>query len=234
MITGGTGALGGHVARWMARHGAEHLVLTSRRGPDAPGAAELEAELAELGTRVTIAACDVADRDAVAALLAEHPVTAVIHTAGIVDDGVVAGLTVERVESVMRAKTDAAWVLHEATRELDLSAFVLFSSFAGRWVVRVRRTTRLRTPVWTRWPSSGGRRACRPPPSPGAPGPAGVWPPPGTSRNAPVAVACPCCPLTWRSAPSSRPSATPTPPSPWSTSTGSATSPASPRPVPAR
>ncbi|WP_448324088.1 SDR family NAD(P)-dependent oxidoreductase, partial [Streptomyces sp. DSM 41493] len=131
LITGGTGALGGHVARWMARHGAEHLVLTSRRGPDAPGAAELEAELAELGTRVTIAACDVADRDAVAALLAEHPVTAVIHTAGIVDDGVVAGLTVERVESVMRAKTDAAWVLHEATRELDLSAFVLFSSFAG-------------------------------------------------------------------------------------------------------
>ncbi|MFI1973511.1 SDR family NAD(P)-dependent oxidoreductase, partial [Streptomyces cinnamoneus] len=131
LITGGTGALGGHVARWVVRQGAEHVVLTSRRGLDAPGAAELKAELVELGARVTVAACDVADRDAVASLLAEHPVTAVFHAAGVVDDGVVAGLTVERVESVMRAKTDAAWVLHEATRELDLSAFVLFSSFAG-------------------------------------------------------------------------------------------------------
>ncbi|MGW3152618.1 SDR family NAD(P)-dependent oxidoreductase, partial [Streptomyces sp. NPDC001177] len=90
LITGGTGALGGHVARWLAGAGAEHLVLTSRRGPAAPGAAGLKAELEETGVRVTVAACDVADRGALAALLAENPVNAVVHTAGTAEAGMLA------------------------------------------------------------------------------------------------------------------------------------------------
>ncbi|MBD0744509.1 type I polyketide synthase [Streptomyces sp. CBMA152] len=135
LVTGGTGALGAHVARWLAENGAEHLLLTSRRGPDAPGAAELRDELTALGAQVTIAACDAADRDAVTALLAsvpaEHPLTAVIHAAGVIDDGVIETLTPEQVEAVLRLKMDATLHLHELTRELDLSAFVLFSSFSA-------------------------------------------------------------------------------------------------------
>ncbi|MFI9276264.1 SDR family NAD(P)-dependent oxidoreductase, partial [Kitasatospora sp. NPDC052896] len=131
LVAGGTGALGAEVSRWLVRNGAERLLLTSRRGLDAPGAAELRDELAELGADVTVAGCDVADRAALAALLAslEHPVTAVFHTAGVLDDGVVDGQTVERFAAVARPKVDAARNLHELTH--DLSAFVLFSSMAG-------------------------------------------------------------------------------------------------------
>ncbi|MFB7919577.1 SDR family NAD(P)-dependent oxidoreductase, partial [Streptomyces sp. NPDC056061] len=135
LVTGGTGALGAQVARWLARNGAEHLVLTSRRGPDAPGAAELREELTALGAEVTVAACDVADRKAVEALLAavpaDRPLTAVVHTAAVLDDGVIEGLTPEQVDRVLKVKVDATLHLHELTRDLDLSAFVLFSSFAA-------------------------------------------------------------------------------------------------------
>ncbi|RSS40253.1 type I polyketide synthase, partial [Streptomyces sp. WAC05858] len=136
LVTGGTGGLGAHVARWLARGGAEHLVLTSRRGSEAPGADELADELRESGVRVTVAACDAADRDALAALLAtldedEAPLDAVVHTAGVLDDGVLDTLTPERAEGVLRPKVDAALHLHELTRDRELSAFVLFSSFAG-------------------------------------------------------------------------------------------------------
>ncbi|MEU3188630.1 type I polyketide synthase [Streptomyces sp. NPDC006923] len=136
LVTGGTGALGAQVARWLARGGAEHLVLTSRRGAEAPGAAGLRDELVALGTAVTVAACDVTDRDALAELLgslpAEWPLTGVVHAAGVLDDGVLDGLTPERIESVLSAKSLAAARLHELTRERDgITAFVLFSSVAG-------------------------------------------------------------------------------------------------------
>ncbi|MEU8685207.1 type I polyketide synthase [Streptomyces sp. NPDC048611] len=129
LITGGTGALGAHVARRLADRGAEHLILAGRRGPQAEGAAELRAELTALGTRVTLAACDAADRDALARLLAEHPVDAVFHAAGVLDDGLLAGLDGDRLDAVLRSKMTAAAHLHELTD--GLTAFVLFSSFAG-------------------------------------------------------------------------------------------------------
>ncbi|MER6092961.1 type I polyketide synthase [Streptomyces bluensis] len=135
LITGGTGALGGHVARWAAEHGAEHLLLLSRRGRQAPGAEELEAELTALGARVTIAACDTAIRAELSAALeaipADVPLTAVVHAAGVLDDAVLNGLTPQRFGAVFRAKVSPALLLHELTRDDDLSAFVLFSSVAG-------------------------------------------------------------------------------------------------------
>ncbi|MFG2197077.1 type I polyketide synthase [Streptomyces sp. NPDC048639] len=135
LVTGGTGGVGAQVARRLARGGATHLLLISRRGPEAPGAAELEAELTGLGARVTLAACDAADREQLSALLAavpeDEPLTAVVHAAGVLDDGVLDALTPERAETVLRPKTAAALHLHELTRDMDLSAFVLFSSLAG-------------------------------------------------------------------------------------------------------
>ncbi|MEU1631214.1 SDR family NAD(P)-dependent oxidoreductase, partial [Streptomyces sp. NPDC020096] len=128
LVTGGTGALGARVARWLAERGVEHLVLTSRRGDQAPGAGELVEELTALGVRATLAACDVSDRDAVAELLARHPVTGIVHAAGELDDGVVESLDPARMDAVLRAKVTAAVNLHELTRDRDLDMFVLFSS----------------------------------------------------------------------------------------------------------
>ncbi|QSY50325.1 SDR family NAD(P)-dependent oxidoreductase [Streptomyces griseocarneus] len=131
LITGGTGGLGGEVARWLAGRGARRLVLASRRGPDAPGVAELVAELAESGTEAVVVACDVSDREALAVVLAQHPVTAVVHAAGVIEDGVLDSMGPEQLDSVWRAKALAADHLDELTAGLDLSLFLSFTSLAG-------------------------------------------------------------------------------------------------------
>ncbi|MEV6979360.1 type I polyketide synthase [Kitasatospora sp. NPDC093806] len=137
LVTGGTGALGGHVARWLAGHGAEHLLLVSRRGSQAPGADELMGELSALGAKVTVAACDIADRAALAALLdgipAELPLTAVVHTAGDGSSALLDDCGVDDLAGVVRAKVAGAMHLDELLGDRELDAFVLFSSNAGVW-----------------------------------------------------------------------------------------------------
>ncbi|WP_432046544.1 type I polyketide synthase [Streptomyces asiaticus] len=136
LVTGGTGGLGARVARWLAGSGAEHVVLAGRRGPDAPGASALREELEATGARVTVTACDVGDRTALARLLDDVsddgcPLSAVVHTAAVLDDAVVERLTPGQIDRVLRVKADGAWYLHELTLGMDLDAFVLFSSVAG-------------------------------------------------------------------------------------------------------
>ncbi|MGR4884660.1 type I polyketide synthase, partial [Streptomyces sp. LARHCF249] len=136
LVTGGTGALGGLVARHLVtRHGVRHLMLASRRGSDAEGVAELVADLTEQGAAVSVVACDVSDRGQVEAMLAsvpaEHRLTGVVHMAGVLDDGVIATLTPERLAGVFAPKVDAVRHLDELTRGLDLDAFVVFSSAAS-------------------------------------------------------------------------------------------------------
>ncbi|WP_430383563.1 SDR family NAD(P)-dependent oxidoreductase [Streptomyces sp. P10-4] len=136
LITGGTGSLGALVARHLVRaRGVRHLLLAGRRGPAAEGAEDLVAELSGLGATVTVAGCDVSDRDAVAALLATvpaaHPLTAVVHTAGVLDDGLLGALDPARLATVLGPKAEGARHLDELTRDSRLAAFVAFSSAAG-------------------------------------------------------------------------------------------------------
>ncbi|MFE3190891.1 type I polyketide synthase [Nocardia sp. NPDC059240] len=136
LITGGTGGLGALFARHLVtEYGVRRLVLTSRRGPQAPGADELCARLTELGAQVTVAACDVSDRDALKALLdeigSEHPLTGVVHAAGVADNGLIESMTSRRIDAVFAPKADAAWHLHELTADKPLSLFVLVSSAGG-------------------------------------------------------------------------------------------------------
>lgn len=136
LITGGTGLIGGVLARHVvSEHGIRSVVLASRRGPAAPGAEELKKALADLGAEVKIVACDISDRRQVAQLLAsvpsEYPLSAVIHTAAALDDGVIESMTPARVAHVFEPKVDGAWHLHELTETLDLSAFILCSAGAG-------------------------------------------------------------------------------------------------------
>jgi NADP-dependent 3-hydroxy acid dehydrogenase YdfG/acyl carrier protein len=133
LITGGTGMAGSAVAAHLvARYGVAHVVLVSRSGAAGDGLVD---RLREAGAEVSVVACDVADRDALARLIAglpaEYPLKGVFHAAGVIDDGLIASLTPDRVDTVLRAKVDGAWNLHELTRDMDLSAFVMFSSMAG-------------------------------------------------------------------------------------------------------
>ncbi|MFE2449687.1 SDR family NAD(P)-dependent oxidoreductase, partial [Streptomyces sp. NPDC059426] len=137
LVTGGTGALGGQVAGWLARSGAGHLVLTSRRGLEAPGAAELRDELEALGARVTVVACDVTDRAALAAVLAdvpeEFPLSAVFHAAGVEQAADLMGMSLADASAVLSGKAAGAAHLDELLGDRELDAFVVFSSIAGVW-----------------------------------------------------------------------------------------------------
>ncbi|MBT2427747.1 SDR family NAD(P)-dependent oxidoreductase, partial [Streptomyces sp. ISL-112] len=132
LITGGTGGLGAVTARHLVvEHGVRRLLLVSRSGLGAEGAEALVDELTELGAEIVVEACDVSDRGALERVLSRHEVSAVVHAAGVLDDGVVGSLTPERLDKVLRPKADAAWHLHELTRDQNLSAFVVFSSIAA-------------------------------------------------------------------------------------------------------
>ncbi|MFF2864805.1 type I polyketide synthase, partial [Streptomyces rubiginosohelvolus] len=129
LITGGTGGLGGLVARHLAAaHGVTELLLLSRSGPDAPGAADLTADLAALGARAEIVACDTADEDRLAEVLTGRRIATVVHAAGVLDDGVFESMTPKRVAAVLRPKTDAA--LH-LSKLAGAELFVFFSSTTG-------------------------------------------------------------------------------------------------------
>ncbi|WP_308253353.1 SDR family NAD(P)-dependent oxidoreductase [Pseudonocardia sp. ICBG601] len=177
LVTGGTGGLGGLLARHLVeRHGVRRLLLVSRRGTDAPGAPELVDELTAAGAHVDVVACDVADRDALAAVLAAHPVRSVVHTAAVLDDGVVASLDADRLATVLGPKADAAWHLHELTG--DLEHFVVYSSASATFgapgqasyaagnafvdaLVRLRRDLGLPAVslAWGAWESGAGMTA---------------------------------------------------------------------------
>ncbi|WP_344318273.1 type I polyketide synthase, partial [Streptomyces javensis] len=136
LVTGGTGTLGGELARHLvSARGMRHLVLMSRRGPAAPGVARMVAELTQSGAEVRVQAGDAADRDGLASVLArltaERPLTAVVHAAGVIDDATIESLTPERMATVFAAKVDAAWNLHELTEGAGLAGFVLYSSAAA-------------------------------------------------------------------------------------------------------
>ncbi|MEU1240788.1 type I polyketide synthase, partial [Micromonospora parva] len=135
LLTGGTGALAGHVAVWMAERGAPHLVLVSRSGEQAPTAGLLRDRITQTGATVTFAACDVTDRAAlgrvIAAIPAEHPLSTVVHTAAVLDDATLSALTPDQLGRAAGAKVHGALHLHELTRDLDVTDFLLFSSIAG-------------------------------------------------------------------------------------------------------
>ncbi|MBD0674630.1 hypothetical protein BU198_29010 [Streptomyces sp. CBMA156] len=137
LVTGGTGALGAVVARWLVDRGVTDLVLTSRRGSRTPGAEELTAELTAAGARVTVAACDAADRDALAATLAavpaDRPLIGVVHAAGVAQSAMLAQTGAEDIARITGGKVDGAAHLDELTAAADLELFLVFSSIAATW-----------------------------------------------------------------------------------------------------
>ena len=180
LVCGGTGALGRTVARWLARNGAEHLTLVSRRGAEAPGFSELREDLARLGAQVTVIACDASDkealREAVASLPPQYPLTAVFHSAGELNDGIVDTLTPERLDEVLGSKVRVALNLHEVTAGHDLTAFVLFSSSPARSARPVRPATPRPTRTSTRSLSTSAQKGGPPRRSRGVSGTAPAWP----------------------------------------------------------
>jgi NADPH:quinone reductase-like Zn-dependent oxidoreductase/short-subunit dehydrogenase/acyl carrier protein/SAM-dependent methyltransferase len=133
LVTGGVGGFGLKTAKWLAEHGAGHLVLLSRRGPQAPEADQAAAALRSAGAKVHIMACDVSDADQLRTVIAEidrdlPPLKGIVHAAMVLDDGLIRNLDRERFEKVLRPKILGAWNLHRFTRHLPLDLFVLYSS----------------------------------------------------------------------------------------------------------
>jgi acyl transferase domain-containing protein len=198
LITGGTGAIGGHVARWLAGHGTPRLVLTSRSGPAAAGAAALAAGLAQAGAATTVVACDMGVRAEVAGILARiaasgPQLTAVMHTAGVLDDGLLDRLNTTRLATSMAGKAAGAAYLDELTQDLELDAFVLFSSARGRG------TTVRRTRSSTRWRNTVAAAGCPERPWRGARGRAAASPrPTGRCATGSAAARCRRWIRTWR------------------------------------
>ena len=136
LITGGLGHLGGYAARWLAsNHSIRDLVLVSRHGMSDPRAEALVDELSQLGARVAILASDISDPDSVSSIMATftpgRPLRGVIHAAGVVDSGILSSMTSKRCDTAIAPKAYGAWLLHQATRDLDLDLFVMFSSISG-------------------------------------------------------------------------------------------------------
>ncbi len=138
LIIGGTGTLGAHVARhYITNRGARHLLLTSRRGPNAPGADQLTTELTQLGAHITITACDTTDPHQLTQLLTtipqQHPLTSIIHAAATLNDTTLTNLTPHHLHTVLTTKANTAWHLHHHTQQHTptLTEFILFSSIAG-------------------------------------------------------------------------------------------------------
>ena len=133
LVTGGLGGFGLQTARWLAEHGAGHLVLLSRRGPEAPEAETARAELAAAGAQAHILACDVSDAGQLAEVLATMgrelpPLKGIVHAAMVLDDGLIQNLDAARFNAVLQPKMLGAWHLHELTAGLPLDFFVVYSS----------------------------------------------------------------------------------------------------------
>ncbi|WP_343871446.1 beta-ketoacyl reductase, partial [Dactylosporangium roseum] len=137
LITGGTGGIGARLARWLASNGAPHLLLLSRRGPEAPGVDKLTQELKALGSQVTVIACDVADRprleQALGQIPADKPLSTIFHAAGVLNYLPITKLTSAELDNVLRPKSHAAAHLHELARHHPVTTFLLFSSGAATW-----------------------------------------------------------------------------------------------------
>jgi NADP-dependent 3-hydroxy acid dehydrogenase YdfG/acyl carrier protein len=136
LITGGTGTLGALTAHHLTTHyGARHLLLASRTGPNNPHTTQLKTELENNGATVTITACDTTDPQQLATLINNidetHPLTAVIHCAGTLNDATITTMTTDQLHHTLHPKIDAAWHLHQLTKNTPLAAFILYSSAAG-------------------------------------------------------------------------------------------------------
>jgi acyl transferase domain-containing protein/NADPH:quinone reductase-like Zn-dependent oxidoreductase/NAD(P)-dependent dehydrogenase (short-subunit alcohol dehydrogenase family)/acyl carrier protein len=137
LITGGTGAIGGRVARWLAGRGTPAVVLTSRSGPAAAGVPALAAQVAAAGTTVQVTACDAASRAELAGLVGQVTTAGrlggVVHAAGLAQDQTLEQSSTGELAAVLAAKVGGARWLDELTAGLDLDLFVLFSSIAATW-----------------------------------------------------------------------------------------------------
>ena len=136
MITGAFGGFGKVLAQWLVDGGARHLVLTGRSGIATPDAEAFVQRLRKVGVDVRVVSADIGSPADVARLTEEirsgdQPLRGLFHLAMVIDDAPLVSLTRERMRSVMAPKAYGAWLLHEATRDLELDCFVMFSSVSS-------------------------------------------------------------------------------------------------------